>query len=125
MGVFVWIKGGVPGQVIISQPAGSDWLTLDLGGKLTTKLQGEGRSGGPLLSQTVMTDGQWHRIGLVWDGSQRTLCADGVVVAEDTQSGLEPSAGGLYIGVGKDYAPNNFFSGLIDDVRMYDRAVTP
>ena len=32
---------------------------------------------------------------------------------------------GLYIGVGKDYAPGSFFSGLIDDVRIYNRAVKP
>jgi hypothetical protein len=38
---------------------------------------------------------------------------------------LETSGGGLYIGVGKDYAPGTFFSGLIDDVRIYNRAVNP
>jgi hypothetical protein len=32
---------------------------------------------------------------------------------------------GLYIGVGKDYASGTFFSGLIDDVRIYNRAVAP
>jgi hypothetical protein len=125
LSVIVWIKGGAPGQVIISQPAGANWLLTDAGGKLMTELKGPGRSDGPLLSQTVITDGQWHRIALTWDGSHKTLCVDGVVVAQDTQSSLEACAGGLYIGVGKDYAANSFFSGLIDDVRIYNRAVRP
>jgi hypothetical protein len=49
-----------------------------------TELIGVGSDGAPLRSEAVITDGQWHRIGLVWDGSQRMLCVDGVTVAEDT-----------------------------------------
>ena len=125
LSLIVWIKGGGPGQVIISQPAGANWLLMDAGGRLMTELKGPGRSDGPLLSQTIITDGQWHRIALTWDGSHRTLYVDGIVAAQDTQSNLEACAGGLYIGVGKDYAANSFFSGLIDDVRIYNRAVRP
>ena len=92
-----------------------------------TEFASAGRGDGPLLSQAVITDKQWHRIGLLWDGSQRMLWSDGVVVAEDTPTGLGASDGGLYIdiGVGKDFTPGSFFSGLIDDVRIYNRAVSP
>ena len=58
---------------------------------------------------------------MVCDGSQRTLCVDGVVVAEDTQSDLTAFACSLDIGVGKDYATCTFFSGLIDDIRIYEK----
>ena len=50
---------------------------------------------------------------------------DDVEVAKDTQSSLSRSEGGLYIGAGNDREPGSFFSGLIDDVKIYDRAVTP
>jgi hypothetical protein len=43
----------------------------------------------------------------------------------DTQGNLEGSAGGLCIGAGKALEPGSFFSGLIDDVRIYNRAMTP
>jgi hypothetical protein len=33
--------------------------------------------------------------------------------------------GDLQIGAGKNLDPGSFFSGLIDDVRIYDRAITP
>ena len=89
------------------------------------ELKSTGRDANELLSQTIITDGDWHRIGLVWDGSHRTLYVDDVAVAEDTQANLEGSENGLYIGAGTAMEPGSFFSGLIDDVRIYIRAVTP
>ncbi len=121
--IMAWIKGGASGQSIISQPAGVNWLMIDAEGKLMTELAGSGRNSGLLLSQTVITDNIWHRIGFVWDGSHRTLCVDGISVAEDKQTGLGFFGSGLYIGVGKDYASGTFFSGLIDDIRVYNRVV--
>lgn len=124
--VLIWVKGGGPGQAIISESDGPDWLSLDpQTGHLMTELTENGRSRGPLLSQAVIDDGKWHRIGLVWDGSYRTLCVDGITVAQDTQSNLEGSASGLYIGCGDPTQPETFFSGLIDDVRIYNRAINP
>ena len=124
--VFVWVKGGAPGQVVISQTDGASWLLADpTEGNLMTELKSPGRSGKPLQSQTVITDGNWHRIGFVWDGFSRTLYVDGVAVTQDIQDGLGGSVSGLYIGAGKAMQSGTYFSGLIDDVRIYNRAVTP
>ncbi|MBL7188356.1 MAG: LamG domain-containing protein [Phycisphaerae bacterium] len=124
--VFAWVKGGAPGQAIISEPAGPDWLSLDpLTGCVMTELTSTGRNATALISQAVIDDESWHRIGLVWDGSHRTLYVDGVVVADDIQPGLQGSQMGLYIGTGKDMEPGTYFSGLIDDVRIYNRVVSP
>jgi alkaline phosphatase len=124
-GVFAWANGGAPGQVVISQQDGANWLMTDAEGKLMSELVSSGRDSRPLQSEAVITDGQWHHIGLVWDGSNRTLCVDGVVVAQDTQSSMGASAGGLYIGVGKGYPTSTFWSGVVDDVRIYDVALSP
>jgi len=124
--VSAWVKGCAPGQVIISQSGGANWLLADPAtGTLMTELKGGGRFDGPLSSQAVITDGYWHRVALTWDGSNRILYVDGVEAAKDTQTALVGSTGGLYFGVGKDLAAASFFSGLIDDIRIYDRAVTP
>ena len=124
--VFAWVKGGAPGQVIVAQQVTSDWLSLDAEGRLMTSVECAGRSAGlSLLSEIVITDGQWRRIGLVWDGSHRMLTVDGIAVAEDMQAGLVSSDRGLYIGVGRDFSADSFFSGLIDDVRIYNRAIKP
>jgi hypothetical protein len=123
--VFAWVQGGAPGQVIVSGTAGANWLMLDTEGKLMTEVKSPDPSGTPLLSQTVIPDGYWHRVGLVWDGLYRTLYVDDAIVAEDIQDALEGSFSGLYIGCGKNMQPGTYFSGLIDDVRIYNRAVHP
>jgi hypothetical protein len=119
--VFAWIKGGAPGQAILSQTDGSNWLCLDsVEGCLMTELKLSGRSSGPLLSQMCITDDNWHHIGFVWNGVHRTLYVNGVVAAEDVQSNLASSNNGLYIGASKNLDEGTFFSGLIDDVRIYN-----
>ena len=74
----------------------------------------------PLESEVVITDGHWHHIGFVWDGSCRSLYVDSVRIAEDMQAMLESAHGGLYIGADKSLAPDSLWSGLIDDIRIYD-----
>ncbi|TKJ34458.1 MAG: hypothetical protein CEE38_18100 [Planctomycetes bacterium B3_Pla] len=124
--VFAWIQGGAPGQTIISESNGPDWLSLDpVTGHLMTELTKAGRGAAPLQSQAVIADGNWRRIGFVWDGLYRTLYVDGVAVAEGAQDSLANAANGLYIGTGKAMAPGTYFSGMIDDVRVYNRAVKP
>ncbi len=125
--VFAWIKGGAPGQVVISQVDGENWLCTDLtNGCLMTELKGTGRDSRTLCSDIIVTDGNWHRIALVCNGDDRSLYVDDILVAEDTQAGgLAGCSGGLNVGCGKDMAPDPFFSGLIDDVRIYNRAVRP
>ncbi len=128
-----WIKAGAPGQVIISQTGGTglgrSWLCTDpAGGRLMTKLStpGRGRSTYSLMSQSVITDGQWHRIALVWDGLYRHLYVDGAEVATDSSilSALESADGGLHFGTGNALGAGSFWFGFIDDIRIYNQALT-
>jgi len=130
--VFAWIKGGSPGQVIISQTGGTGtgatWLGTSLSdGTLMSALVSSGRFGSPLVSNAVITDAQWHHVGLVWDGSYRTLYVDEIEAAKDAQPQSQPISanGGLYIGTGKGREAGSFWSGLIDDIKIYERAVRP
>ncbi len=123
--VFAWVRGGAPGQVILSQATGANWLAVGAEGCLATELKQGGRQGKLLTATTTIADGIWHRVGLVWDGSNRILYVDDVEVGRDTQTGLAASTGGLNIGAGSTLTPNTFWSGLIDDVRIYNRGVKP
>jgi len=123
---FAWVQGGALGQAIISQQAGFDWLLLDPAtGTLMTELRSGGRVSMALYSEATVADGQWHRVGFTWDGSNRRLYVDDILVAEDTDVALAECYSGLNIGCGSIMAPNTFFTGLIDDVRIYNRAVKP
>jgi len=126
--VFAWIKGGATGQVVLSQIGAANWLGADSStGKLMTNLSPPaGRfAPPPLVSEFVITDGIWHRIGLVWDGSRRILYVDDIEMARDAQASLAAATGGLYFGAGSNLAAGSFWPGLIDDVRIHNRAVTP
>jgi L-ascorbate metabolism protein UlaG (beta-lactamase superfamily) len=124
--VSAWVKGGLPGQTILSQVGGANWLTSDgTTGALGTELKGTGRNTKALWSQTPITDGNWHRVGLVCDGTNRTLYIDGVEAANDTAASPVLSKGGLYIGAGASLQVGTFWSGLIDDVRVHNHAVAP
>lgn len=133
--VFAWVKGGARGQMIISQKDSSDgrntklgcaWLWADPSyGRLMTRLMHPPFD--PLVSESVITDGQWHHVGLVYDLDvlHRYLYVDGKEVAKDTDlvAGVD-SNGGLYFGASKTLDAEAFWSGLIDDVRIYDEILS-
>lgn len=68
-------------------------------------------------------------MGLVWDNEgTRSLYVDGVEAARETDAYPRASwytDGGVRIGAPRQPFSPTFFSGRIDDVRIYNRAVTP
>ncbi len=106
--VFAWIQGGAPGQVIVSQATGADWLMASSpGGALMSDLRLPGRHGQSLTSSVVITDGAWHGVGFVWDGANRILYVDDIEVARDTQATLAGTYAGLHVGAGKYTRPRH------------------
>ena len=133
--VFAWIKGGAPGQVIISQADAEGQSAIESGGIWLGISQSDGglMTGlmdiffGPLESELVVADEQWHHVGLVYDYTtmKRHLYVDGTEVAIDDGivAGVQSTAG-LYIGAGQTLNTASFFSGMIDDVRIYNTALS-
>lgn len=131
-GAFAWVKGGAPGEVIISQMdsngIGATWLWAEpLQGWLVTSLTDGNRFTRPLVAASTVTDGLWHYVGVVWDGARRHLYLDGAKTAEDVSNlgNLATSDGGLFLGTGKFLDPISFWSGTIDDIRIYKRQLAP
>jgi hypothetical protein len=118
--------------VIFSQSnktgTGEVWLGTDAAtGAVLTRLTDGSRITQPLVSNAVITDGVWHHLRLVWDGSGRHLYVDGKEVAADKRklNALRSSDADFYFGAGKDLEPSAFWSGVLDDIRLYGRAVLP
>ena len=127
---MAWIKGGSANNVIFSQADGDGigrvWLYIDSAGYLSTVLNA-GYSGG--LQSSVQWSGysnEWHNVCLVWDGYRRYLYLDGQIIESDTTdaSSVESGNGGLYIGALKTLNDLYFFGGSMDDVAIYNRALT-
>jgi hypothetical protein len=118
--VFVWIKGGGLDQAIVAQGT-SRWIGTDVSGHLMTDIGDDSA----LVSPTVVTDGEWHRVGMVWDGTYRKLYVDDVEVAGDTeQQTIQSSTSPLILGR-STAATIGVWSGLMDDFKVYDRAIVP
>jgi hypothetical protein len=122
--VIAWVKGGAPGQILLSHGGTTDWLMANpIDGSLMTKLTSKSQPLAIGTSEAVITDGKWHRIALVWDGTDRILYVDGKEVARDPQPDITVSDGKFIIGAGSKTGTG--WSGLIDDVRIYSRVVRP
>jgi len=129
--VFAWVRGGGPGQVILSQ-ANTDgpvaWLGLDATtGALMTAIRDTGPFTKPLVSEVAIADGAWHHIRLVWDGMRRYLYVDGQETIADTRDlgTLKSSREDFFVGAVEDLTPETFFAGLVDEFRFYNVALKP
>jgi len=125
--LLAWVRGGTPGQLIVSQQGGANWLVIRDDGVVATEPSGPGANDA-LISGALITDGEWHRVGLTWERPVRTLYVDGIAAAVDTSHYLSRQDTILYIGAagpGNRRRAATFFTGLIDDVRIYNRAVRP
>lgn len=74
-----------------------------------------------------LTDNEWIHLALVFDASGTTLYQDGKELFKSQRVILTPSGYNLilnYIGRGQD-TETPFFSGKIDDFRIYNYAVSP
>lgn len=69
-------------------------------------------------------DGNWHHLVAQWDGTTKTIIFDGVEVNSISTSGLIAPLINGYIGVNAT-GTADYYNGLIDDVRIYNRALTP
>ncbi len=128
---FLCVLGNEPGRILIAQQdfggIGQAWLVADTtSGKLATELTDARGQVRALYADTVLTDGRWHHVGVVWDGQFRRLYLDGEEVAADPTAlaNLRSSLGGLVIGAAKTLDRSTLWSGSMDDIRIYDHALS-
>ena len=133
--LFAWVKGGARNQVIVSEAGMYGYFLLQAdfkAGSLMTSLHC-GIDTNYLFSETPIIDRQWHHVGLVWDGypGNRILYVDGVQVANDTVLTIPDfvsSVGGRGLNIGASWGLDThrdfYWSGLIDDVRIYEGAMS-
>jgi len=78
-------------------------------------------------STTSVNNGEWHHILAIYDGADIKMYVNGVL--EDTNSNpignLPINDGNIRIGADYKTIPENFFNGTIDEVRIYNRALSP
>jgi hypothetical protein len=79
---------------------------------------------GNLLGKRSVNDGQWHHVAGIYDGTKMYLIIDGDVDASQPASGrINKNNAPVYIGNNAEQNAR-FWNGLIDDVRVYNYALT-
>ncbi|MEJ2678213.1 MAG: LamG domain-containing protein [Gemmatimonadota bacterium] len=74
-------------------------------------------------SMKVQT-GKWYHIALVRRGGLEVYYVDGVAVDSSAATNGGSYSNNCYTMIGSTRIPDRFFDGLIDDVRVYDRALS-
>ena len=87
-----------------------------------------GTTGGYTYGVTPVDDDQWHHVGFVYDGTMNYLYVDGEVDASEPSTGqIDVSSYPLCIGANSQHLGEGWSScwnGLIDDVQIYNRALS-
>jgi glucose/arabinose dehydrogenase/PKD repeat protein len=69
----------------------------------------------------ALTNGSWTHLAMTYDGTNMRLYVNGVLVS--TRIAAKPTIDGLKLMIGS-YKTSNFYEGLIDEVRIYNRALS-
>ncbi|MEM1971239.1 MAG: LamG domain-containing protein, partial [Candidatus Anstonellales archaeon] len=78
-----------------------------------------------VTSPNTYNDGQWHYAVVTYDGSTLNLYVDGSLVATRTNITAIPHTSNTPLVIGKDSNDSKrYFRGDIDEVRIYNRALT-
>ncbi|MFD1095119.1 Ig-like domain-containing protein [Salegentibacter chungangensis] len=115
-------------------------------GKVATILAGEGYelylnagakpvfkwSGTPITSnKSLDLDGRWYHLAVTFGGGTAKLYIDGIEISDSKEtSGSSQGSGGIFpflIGAGYDdttQQPDNYFSGWIEEVRIWNQPLT-
>lgn len=134
LSVAAWVSmGSVQGRVLIADSSHgfidfSGWsLQTDLDGRIGFAF-GNGNAFPELLSVGEIDDAQFHHIAGVFDGASLSIYVDGVLEGQLAYSGVPlPSGRELRIGAswgGVEGGAIREVNGLIDDVRIYNHALT-
>jgi hypothetical protein len=73
----------------------------------------------------VLTTGEWHHVAFRWDGSRADSLLDGQLDTTATFPDVAWDAGTVNLGADYEFgAPISYFTGTLDDARIYRRALT-
>ena len=84
---------------------------------------GNGTSSRVLSSSTPMTAGQFRHLACTWNGTTLSLYIDGVLNTSVTQN-LTPAGNTSPLYIGQFGGNSDRLSGIIDEVRIYNRALS-
>lgn len=137
--ISLWLKTSHPGPgalIIMENNAG--WTArhgtaLMMQANGVARIQSTKGTGGTsrfnVYGNTAINTGEWVNVAFVWDGTTNTnaikIYIDGVLDGQGTSPATETANASYNLTVGVDAAFNtSFFDGEMDEVRIWNRALT-
>jgi hypothetical protein len=125
-----WVKpNAVTGEIMGWGPdtTGNKWIVrVNENGTLRAEV-----NGGNICGTTVLTDGNWHHIAVVLENdgspdiSEARLYVDGVLETTGAATPhLVDTGSTVDVQIGVHYSLHRYFNGLMDEVRIYNRALS-
>jgi hypothetical protein len=99
-------------------------LSVASGKYLRSRLKTSGTTKTLVASSTSLQTGVWIHGAVTYDGSTMRIYKDGLQIASLAVSGSINTSGSVPVWIGRNPDGTNTFHGIIDDVRIYSRALT-
>ncbi|HEY4181904.1 MAG TPA: LamG domain-containing protein [Kofleriaceae bacterium] len=79
-----------------------------------------------LRSTTALSPDTWTHVAITWDSVTKHIYVAGVLAASEDVGPLEHDGGAVTIGCDIDHgSPTDYYGGLLSDLRIYNRALSP
>ncbi|MEM7164110.1 MAG: LamG-like jellyroll fold domain-containing protein [Planctomycetota bacterium] len=107
--------------------AGNDhyWMVSMFGSELRFRLKTTNGDTSTLISSGAgITTNNWVHVTAVYDGQQMLLYRNGAIIGQVAKSGAVATNVGVPASIGNQPQGGKTFSGRLDDIRIYDRALT-
>jgi hypothetical protein len=127
-----WFKTSASGSIqrIVDKDGGgsNDYWTVYMTstGTIQTDLRNGAGATTNVTTTKTFNDGNWHHLAYVRSGTNIYLYVDGLVAASGTKTAFTFN-NAVSLGIGNASSPvgGQYFKGQIDDVRVYNYALTP
>ncbi len=101
------------------------WVSINITGQINFRL---GTNTATLLDKTYesgLDDGSWHHVACTWDGTNAYIYVDNVKSTATAYSSNIVYVSACRLRMGSNaYADGTFYGGLLDEVAIYNRALT-
>ncbi len=121
-----WVKGSLGNQMSIIDKGdyGDAFRVLIQGGGVSERVPAVQLKGSTVLGTTAIVSGSWTHVAFTYNGAETKIYVNGSLTDTSTAitGALSTTATAMYIGQGG--LNNLYFDGTIDDIRLFQRALT-
>ncbi|MES2728132.1 MAG: choice-of-anchor D domain-containing protein, partial [Bacteroidota bacterium] len=124
--VSAWVKRSSNNQTILSKRNNPFSIGYDLSINSSQKAEMSWFNGTKqtITSSVILPLEKWHHIGVIFDGTTAKLYIDGVLDVSKAMATVPANTQSFLIAAADGESPTSFFNGTIDEVRVWNVALT-